>query len=140
MVNLQHFSRLSSLVIHLWQTWVLAPVRICTNILKRMHFLEKYTFTIPVCTVCTCFTKFTTCTSPIMHLICPPEFCITFVIHFSWVLQPSREKLKTMLMQNFGGQINGRCARGMFKNTADTPTKVIGFILNDTDVIYGEAG
>ena len=43
-------------------------------------------------------------------------------------------------MQNFGGQINGRCARGVFKNTADTPTKVIGFILNDTDVIYGEAG
>ena len=51
MVNLQHFSRLSSLVIHLWQTWVLAPVRICTNILIRMHFLEKYTFTIPVCTL-----------------------------------------------------------------------------------------
>ena len=45
-----------------------------------------------------------------------------------------------MLMQNFGGQINGRCARGVFKNIADTPTKVIGFILNDTDVIYGEAG
>ena len=40
----------------------------------------------------------------------------------------------------FGGQINGRCARGVFKNTADTPTKVIGFILNDTDVVYGEAG
>ena len=28
----------------------------------------------------------------------------------------------------------------MYKNTADTPTKVIGFILNDIDVIYGEAG
>ena len=35
-----------------------------------------------------------------MHLI-----CITFVFHFSWVLQPSQEKLKTMLMQNFWGQI-----------------------------------
>ena len=45
-----------------------------------------------------------------------------------------------MPVQNFGGQINGRCARGAFKNTADTPTKVIGFILNDTDVIYEEAG
>ena len=33
----------------------------------------------------------------------PPKFCITFVFHFSWVLQPSQEKLKTMLMQNFGG-------------------------------------
>ena len=30
-----------------------------------------------------------TSTSPIMHLICPPKFCITFVFHFSWVLQPS---------------------------------------------------
>ena len=90
----------------------------------------------------TCFNKYATCTSPIMHLICPPEFCTTFVFHFSWVLQPSQEKLKTMLMQNFfwGGQINGRCARGVFRSTADTTTKVIWFILNDTDVIYGEAG
>ena len=30
------------------------------------------------------------CTSPIMHLICPPKFCIKFVFHFSWVLQPSQ--------------------------------------------------
>ena len=35
----------------------------------------------------------------------PPKFCITFLFHFPWVLQPSHEKLKTMLMQNFGGQI-----------------------------------
>ena len=48
---------------------------------------------------------FATCTSPIMHLICPPKFCITFVFHFSWVLQPSREKLKTTLTQNFGRHI-----------------------------------
>ena len=46
-----------------------------------------------------------------MHHIPPPsprraKFCITFVFHFSWV-QPSQEKLKTMLTQNFGGQI--RC-------------------------------
>ena len=45
----------------------------------------------------------------------PPKFCITFFFHFSWVLQPSQEKLKTMLMQNFfggagGGQI--RCFMG----------------------------
>ena len=26
-----------------------------------------------------------------MHLICPPKFCITFVFHLSWVLQPSQE-------------------------------------------------
>ena len=44
----------------------------------------------------------------IMHLICaspPPKFCITFVFHFSWVLQLSQEELKPMLMQNFLGQI-----------------------------------
>ena len=50
------------------------------------------------------------CTSPIMHLICSLKFCITSVFHFSWVLQPSLGKLKTMLMQNFGGQI--RCIMG----------------------------
>ena len=54
--------------------------------------------------------NYATSTFPIMHLICPPKFCITFVFHFSWVLQPSQEKLKTMLMQNFGGQI--RCIMG----------------------------
>jgi len=59
------------------------------------------------------------CTSPIMHLICPPfpsppakKNGITFVFHFSWVLQPSlkRTKLKTMPMQNFRGKI--RCIMG----------------------------
>ena len=40
----------------------------------------------------------------------PPKFWITFVFHFSWVLQLSKEKLKTMLMQNFAGQI--RCIMG----------------------------
>ena len=55
-----------------------------------------------------------TCTSPIMHR--PPKFCITFVFHFSWVLQLSQEKLKTMLMQIFGGANKvhyGRCASGV---------------------------
>ena len=37
----------------------------------------------------------------------PPKFCVTCLFHFSWVLQSSKEKLKTILMQNFGGQI--RC-------------------------------
>jgi len=40
-------------------------------------------------------------TSPIMYLICPLKVCITFVSHFSCVLQPSQEKLKTILMENF---------------------------------------
>jgi len=53
---------------------------------------------------------YATCTSPIMHLICSPIFGTTFVFHFAWVLQPSQEKLKTVLMQNFGGQM--RCIVG----------------------------
>ena len=54
-----------------------------------------------------------TCASPIMHLICRPEFCITLVFHHSWVLQPSQEKLKTMLMQNLdGGRWQIRCIMG----------------------------
>ena len=42
-----------------------------------------------------------------------PKFCITYVFHFSWLLQPSQEKLKIMLMQFFffwGGGI--RCIMG----------------------------
>ena len=51
----------------------------------------------------------------------PNKFCIAF--HFSWVLQLSQEKLKTMLMQNYGGRGGGgggankvhygRCASGV---------------------------
>ena len=46
-------------------------------------------------------------------LICPPKFCITFVFHFSLVLKPSQEKLRTMRMQYiyFGGQ-QIRCIMG----------------------------
>ena len=56
--------------------------------------------------------EYATCRSPIMHHspLPPLKFCITFVFHFSWVLQPSQEKLKTILMQNLGGQI--RCIMG----------------------------
>ena len=43
----------------------------------------------------------------------PHKFCITFVFHFSWVLQSSQEKLKTMLLQNFRGQI--RCIMGFLQ-------------------------
>ena len=38
------------------------------------------------------------------------KICITLVFLLGWVLQPSQEKLKTALMQNFGGQI--RCIMG----------------------------
>ena len=82
---------------------------------------------------------YATSTFPTMHLICPHhphphpplkfcitfvfyfswlppppppprKFCITFVFYFSWLLQPYQEKLKTMLQQNFAGQI--RCIMG----------------------------
>ena len=59
---------------------------------------------------------YATSTFPIMHLTCPPQFCITFVFDFSWVLQASQEKLRTMLMQNFflggGGEGQIRCIMG----------------------------
>ena len=44
---------------------------------------------------------------PYCTLFVPPKFWIIFVCHFSWVLQPSQEKLKTMLMQNVGGGEGG---------------------------------
>ena len=58
-------------------------------------------------------TLFTTCTTPIMYLICPPKFCITFVFHFSWVLQPSSEKLKQCLckMNNFAKRLSQKHKR-----------------------------
>ena len=64
----------------------------------------------------------TTRTSPIMHLIYPPKFCITFVFISRG---SSTEKLKTMLMQSFGGGRGegankvdyGRCASGVWLNS-----------------------
>ena len=49
-----------------------------------------------------------TCTSPIMHLICPPKFCIKHIVfHFSWDGCNTQKKWKTKVMKNFGWQI--RC-------------------------------
>ena len=49
----------------------------------------------------------------------PPKILPTFVFHFSWVLQLSQEKLKTMLVQTFGVGANevhyGRRASGLCK-------------------------
>ena len=55
---------------------------------------------------------YATSTFPIMHPppTHTPKFCITYVFHFSWLLQPSQEKLKIMLMQFFffwGGGVGG---------------------------------
>ena len=46
------------------------------------------------------------------------KFCITFVFLLCWVLQPSKEKLKTVLMQNWGGgganKVHyGKCGSGV---------------------------
>ena len=76
---------------------------------------------------------YATCTSPTMHLICPPNFAWTFVFHLSWVLQLSQEKLKTMIMQNFEGQIRCimgdvrvACSHNVFKEFwAKKPTRVL---------------
>ena len=50
---------------------------------------------------------YSTSTFPIMHLFCPPKFCISIVINFSWDGCNTQEKWKTKVMQNLGGQI--RC-------------------------------
>ena len=79
---------------------------------------------------------------PIMHPICPPRFCETFVFHFSWRLQPSQEKLKTMLVQNFGGvnQVHfGRCASDIWSTIKCTQHELVHPIYadNTTQVVAG---
>ena len=54
---------------------------VCTQLIG--HF-QKYNNTVP--------------------FVCPPNFCINIVSIFSWDLLWSQEKIKTMLMQNFGVQ------------------------------------
>ena len=44
------------------------------------------------------------CTPPIIHLVCPPKFCISIVINFSWDDCNPQEKLKTKDVQSFGGK------------------------------------
>ena len=56
------------------------------------------------------FFQFATCTSPILHLICSPKFCMSVVFNFSWDDCNTQEKWKTNAMQNFGRQI--RCTMG----------------------------
>ena len=40
-----------------------------------------------------------------MHLVCPPKFCTTIVLDFSWDDCNTQEKLETMVMQNLGGVV-----------------------------------
>ena len=53
-----------------------------------------------------------------MHLVYPPKFCITVVSNFSWVLQSSQEKSKTMVMQHLGvNKVHyGLCENGEVTN------------------------
>ena len=45
----------------------------------------------------------------IILLFVPPELCISTVFGFSWDHCKSREKIKTMPMQNFGGTNKEYC-------------------------------
>ena len=49
--------------------------------------------------------QYATSMFPMMHLICPPKFCITFVFHFPWVLQLSQRKIKNNAYAKCWGQI-----------------------------------
>ena len=72
---------------------------------------------------------FFTCTSPKMHLVWPPKFCLSIVFNFSWDGCNTQEKSKTNFMQFFiylfffGGGVgggggnkvyHGRCVNGEF--------------------------
>ena len=68
----------------------------------------------------------------------PSKFCVTFDFRFSWVLQPSQEKLKTVLMQILfffgggggggGGEKNGIWGGGGGEQ--------IRYIMGDVQVAY----
>ena len=48
----------------------------------------------------------------------PTKFCIALVFNFPWLLQLSQEKLKTVLLQTFGGvnkANNGECEEGEYE-------------------------
>ena len=64
---------------------------------------------------CLLSSLYPTSTFSIMHFFCPPKFCITFVFHFSWVLQPSQEKLKKV--GGAGGQITCIMGRSGLQRT-----------------------
>ena len=62
-----------------------------------------------------------------MHLICPRNFCITFVFHFSWVLQPSQETL-TKNVYAILFVVVGGCGGG---------GGLISLIMGNVEVAYG---
>ena len=52
---------------------------------------------------------YATCTSSIMHLICPPKFCISIIFNLSWDGCNIQKKWKTAwtVLQNLGGGKKG---------------------------------
>ena len=83
----------------------------------------------------TSFTIFTETNAPCL----PPKFYITIVFSFPWVLQSSQGKLKTMVMQNFGG-LKG-CIMGSVKmvNTSFLYTLwLVNFDVLKFDTFIGE--
>ena len=59
--------------------------------------------------MCTChYLAFAICTSPVIHLVRPLKLYITFVFNFSWVLQPSQKKLKTIELERFTFALDGK--------------------------------
>ena len=95
------------------RTWSVVKTIVSVAFLCKMHFpVKRKNFSLKIVK--------RKAHTPLAHLpSCtlfppsPPKFCVTCLFHFSWVLQSSKEKLKTMLMQNFGGQI--RCIMGECK-------------------------
>ena len=55
---------------------------------------------------------FAICTSPIIHLICLPKFCIRTAFNFSWKGCKIQEKLDTKTLQNLVGVRRGEGGRG----------------------------
>ena len=51
------------------------------------------------------FTNYATSTIPIMHLICPPKFCITIVFHFSLGITAVPREIESNAYAKLGGQI-----------------------------------
>ena len=73
-----------------------------------------------------------TSTFPVMHLICPPKFCISIVFNFSWDSCNTQEKWKTKGMQKFGGRGGGgankvhygKCVSGVLRGCAGKWVKI----------------
>ena len=72
---------------------------------------------------------FATSTFPIMHLVCPPRFCISIVFNFSLDGCNTQGKWKTKITQNLGGGEQnkvhyGKCGSGVLAIFSQSPVTV----------------